>query len=54
MPRIKKMRSPWFEDIEESVYSEDSRASLVENDELTPLEEAFMLGWEEAEESEEA
>ena len=47
MSRIKKIRSSW--DQEESFYSEESRKDMVENDELTPLEEAFMMGWEEAE-----
>ena len=49
MPRTKKIRSPWDEEIlDESIYSEENREDLVENDELTPLEEAFMMGWEEA------
>ena len=52
MSRPKKIRSPWDEEPEESFYSEDSRKDLVENDELTPLEQAFMMGWEEADEDE--
>ena len=51
MTRPKKIRSTWDE--EESFYSEKGRENLVENDELTPLEEAFMMGWEEAEDEEE-
>ena len=34
-------------------YSDEAREKLVENDELTPLEEAFMMGWEQAEDEEE-
>jgi len=33
---------------DESIYSEDVRNILVEDDELTPFEAAFMLGYEEA------
>ncbi len=42
----KKTTSDWEEDFEDTVYSEDERRSLVEDDELTPIEEAFMMGWE--------
>ena len=49
MPRTRKIRSAWDEEIEESFYSEENRKEMVDNDELTPLEEAFMMGWEEAE-----
>ena len=52
MSRTKKLKDPWDEEPEESFYSEESRKELVENDELTPLEEAFMMGWEEADEEE--
>ena len=52
MPRTKKIRSTW--DQEESFYSEEGRQDMVENDELTPLEEAFMMGWEEAEDEDES
>ena len=31
-----------------SIYSEEVRESLLENDELTPTEEAFMSGYEDA------
>ena len=54
MAKIKKIRSNWEEDVaEETFYSEEKRESLVENDELKPLEEAFMMGWEMAEDEEE-
>jgi hypothetical protein len=41
------------EDIDENyleegdVYSEENRQQLVEDDEISPEEEAFMEGWEE-------
>ena len=35
-------------DNEESVYSDDSRENLIEDDELSPQEEGFMKGYEEA------
>jgi len=38
---------------EESVYDEDSREDLVEDDEMSPREQAFMKGYEEAEEEKE-
>ncbi|TKJ16959.1 hypothetical protein CEE44_00280 [Candidatus Woesearchaeota archaeon B3_Woes] len=49
---IRRIRSGWEEDIEEegTFYSESKRESLVENDEISPREEAFMMGWENAEE----
>ena len=50
--KVKTIRSPWEEDSEENIYSEKSRHTMVEDDEITPLEEAFMEGWEEAEEYE--
>jgi len=37
---------------DESVYSEDSREELLEDAEISPEEEAFMRGYEEAESSE--
>ena len=33
---------------EEDFYSGKKREKLVEDDEITPEEEAFMQGWEEA------
>ena len=36
----------WIED--ESIYSEDTRESMVEDDEISPEEEAFMRGYDEA------
>ena len=36
------------EDFEEDVYSEDYREVLMDNDEVTPEEDAFMRGYEEA------
>jgi len=37
----------YFED-DENIYSEDVRETLLEDDELSPEEEAFMRGYEEA------
>ena len=31
-----------------SIYSKESRESMLDDDELTPMEEAFMAGYEEA------
>tara|TARA_B100002003_G_C13829395_1_gene407760 strand:- start:428 stop:583 length:156 start_codon:yes stop_codon:yes gene_type:complete len=33
---------------DESIYSEDVRNALLDDDELSPFEEAFMKGYEEA------
>ena len=33
---------------DDSIYTREARLHLVEDDELTPLEEAFMQGYEEA------
>jgi len=33
---------------DESIYSEDVRDELLENDELSPQEAAFMQGYDEA------
>ncbi len=41
------IRSAWEED-EESIYSDLSREDLLENDQISAEEEAFMLGWNEA------
>ena len=48
MPRERKGKLIVDEELEDGVYSEGGRKELVENDELTPLEEAFMMGWEDA------
>ena len=37
---------------EDSVYNEEGREELVESDEVSPEEEAFMKGYEEADEEE--
>lgn len=37
---------------EESIYDESKREDLVEDDEMTPEEEGFMRGYEEADEKE--
>lgn len=42
----KIIRSSWDE--EECIYSEDFRASLLEDGEIDSWEEAFMQGYEEA------
>lgn len=31
-----------------SIYSKEVRESMLDDDELTPMEEAFMAGYEEA------
>ena len=41
------------EDQFESVYSEETREDLTENDEISPEEEAFMAGYDEEEEKKE-
>tara|TARA_Y100000310_G_C20677877_1_gene814144 strand:+ start:1525 stop:1677 length:153 start_codon:yes stop_codon:yes gene_type:complete len=41
----------WLEEedsIEEGIYSSDERESLIEDDEISAEEEAFMRGWDEA------
>ncbi|MBD3209523.1 hypothetical protein GF367_03845 [Candidatus Woesearchaeota archaeon] len=37
----------------ESVYDEESREDLTDNDEISPEEEAFMAGYDEEEKKEE-
>lgn len=44
--KIEIIRSAWDDEKSESIYSESERLLLLENDELTPIEEAFMKGWE--------
>ncbi len=39
---------PWEE--ERNVYKGKSRESYVENDEMSPEEEAFMIGYDDADE----
>lgn len=39
-------------DWEENVYSEQSREDLIDSDEISPEEEGFMAGYDEADESE--
>ena len=34
--------------VDASIYSKESRESMLDDDELTPMEEAFMAGYEEA------
>ena len=43
---------PWEE--ERNVYKGKARRSFVENDEMSPEEEAFMRGYDEADEDENA
>lgn len=38
----------YSDDVEENVYKEGVREDLVDNDELTPEEEAFMKGYDDA------
>jgi hypothetical protein len=39
-----------FRDGEENVYSEEVREDLIESDEISPEEEGFMAGYDEADE----
>ena len=42
-------KEDWYVDLEEEdVYGEDYRESLLEDGELSPEEDAFMRGYEEA------
>lgn len=41
-----------FGDAEENVYSESMREDFVDADEISPEEEAFMKGYDEADEEE--
>ena len=45
---MKKKIKTDIEDDEENIYSEEARESLLEEDELSPEEEAFMKGYEQA------
>ena len=45
--RWKKLKETEESD-DTSIYSKDTRDSLLENDELSPFEEAFMSGYEDA------
>lgn len=47
------MAEPNSGDSEQNVYSDDVREEYVESDEISPEEEAFMRGYEEADEEEE-
>lgn len=43
------MQIPEEENLEDdSIYSEATRNQLLEDDELSPMEEAFMRGYDEA------
>ncbi len=44
---MKIIRSAWDEEEEIEIYSE-GREDLLENDQISAEEEAFMLGWNEA------
>jgi hypothetical protein len=48
--KIKRISSAWEDEEldDESIYSENSRANLVEDDEISAIEAAFMKGWEDA------
>ena len=43
---------PWEE--ERNVYKGKARGSLVENDEMSPEEEAFMIGYDEDEDEDDS
>ena len=38
-----------FVETDEGIYSADLRQEMLDNDQLSPEEEAFMRGWDEAE-----
>ena len=44
----RSLTSEFDELSEEDVYSEEARELLVEDDALSPEEQAFMTGWDEA------
>ena len=44
----RKYRSDDDEEDDINIYSKDVRESMLDDDELTPLEEAFMNGYEDA------
>ena len=48
MKPIKLTKIEGVEILDDNIYSENARELLVEEDELTPLEAAFMRGWDEA------
>ena len=44
----RKYRSDEEEEDDINIYSKDVRESMLDDDELTPIEEAFMNGYEDA------
>ena len=44
----RKYRSDDDEEDDINIYSKDVRESMLDDDELTPMEEAFMNGYEDA------
>jgi len=46
------MDDEYLEGEEENVYSEATREDFVDSDEISPEEEAFMKGYDEADEDE--
>lgn len=48
MKRIKLIRLDEGISEEAGVYSENSREAMLEEDELSPIEDGFMKGWDEA------
>ena len=48
----KEKKEKEFDFDEEDIYQSSDRLILVEDDEISPEEEAFMKGYEEAEEEE--
>lgn len=47
---VRKKRIEYNEEDKDdiSIYSKEVRESMLDDDELTPIEEAFMVGYEEA------
>ncbi len=48
MKKNKDIMEQIEEDLDNNVYSDKAREKLVEDDELTPVEAAFMEGYDDA------
>lgn len=48
MPKSKYKSDEEDSEDDISIYSRNARESLLDDDELTPIEEAFMSGYEDA------
>lgn len=48
---MKRIRSAWSDEefsMDDGFYSEKKRKDLLDDDEISLIEDAFMRGWEEA------